>query len=103
MVAKLTTMQLAHSSLHKAFIFVFLAPHTSQQNGKAEHVIQSTNNIMRTLLFQASMPPAYWVESKRTDTHLFNLHPTKTLQNRAPHQLLFGTPPTYHYWKAEIP
>ena len=70
-------------------------PHTSQQNGKAERVIRSINNIMRTLLFQASMPPAYWAESLRTATYLFNLHPTKTLQNRTPHQALFGTPPSY--------
>lgn len=68
-------------------------PHTSQQNGKAERVIRSINNIVRTLLFQASMPPAYWVESLRTATHLFNLYPTKTLQNRTPYQALFGHPP----------
>lgn len=72
-------------------------PHTSQQNGKAERVLRSINNIIRTLLFQASMPPAYWAESLRTATHLFNLHPTKTLQNRTPHQVLFGTPPTYDH------
>jgi hypothetical protein len=35
---ELTTMQLAHSSLNKAFIFAFLAP-THPQNGKAERVI----------------------------------------------------------------
>lgn len=52
---------------------------------------------MRTLLFQASMPPAYWAESLRTGTHLFNLHPTKTLQNCTPHQALLGTPPTYDH------
>ena len=72
-------------------------PHTSQQNGKAECVIQSINNIIRTLLFQASMPPAYWAESLRTATHLFNFYPTKTLQNCTPHQALFGTPPTYDH------
>jgi histone deacetylase 1/2 len=72
-------------------------PHTSQQNGKAEQVIRSINNIMRTLLFQASMPPAYWAESLRTATQLFNIHPTKTIQNRTPHRALFGTPPTYDH------
>jgi hypothetical protein len=32
-------------------------PYTSQQNGKAERTIRTTNNVIRTLLFQASMPP----------------------------------------------
>jgi hypothetical protein len=34
-------------------------PHTSQQNGKAERVLRSVNNIMCTLLFQSSMPPSF--------------------------------------------
>jgi hypothetical protein len=32
-------------------------PYTSQQNGKAERIICTINNVTRTLLFQASMPP----------------------------------------------
>jgi histone deacetylase 1/2 len=72
-------------------------PHTSQQNGKDERAIRSINNIMRTLLFQASMLSAYWAESLRIVTHLFNLYPTKTLQNRTSHQPLFSTPPTYDH------
>jgi hypothetical protein len=32
-------------------------PYTSQQNGKAERMLRTLNNITRTLLFQASMPP----------------------------------------------
>jgi histone deacetylase 1/2 len=32
-------------------------PYTSQQNGKAERMIRTINNVTRTLLFQASMPP----------------------------------------------
>ena len=37
-------------------------PYTSPQNGKAECIIRSFNNVVRSLLFQASMPPAYWAE-----------------------------------------
>jgi len=33
-------------------------PYTSQQNGKAERMLRTTNNVTRTLLFQASMPPS---------------------------------------------
>jgi histone deacetylase 1/2 len=63
-------------------------PYTSPQNGKAERVIHSTNNIVRSLLFQASMPLVYWVESLHTATFLFNLQPTKTLQYRTLHEVL---------------
>lgn len=52
-------------------------PHTSPQNGKAERIIRTTNNILRSLLFQASMPPPYWVEALQTTTCLLNLHPAK--------------------------
>jgi histone deacetylase 1/2 len=33
-------------------------PYTSPQNGKAERIIRSINNVVRSLLFQASMPPS---------------------------------------------
>jgi hypothetical protein len=32
-------------------------PYTSPQNGKAERIIRTTNNVIRSLLFQASVPP----------------------------------------------
>jgi hypothetical protein len=34
-------------------------PYTSQQNGKAERMLRTINNVIRTFLFQASMPPPY--------------------------------------------
>lgn len=59
-------------------------PYTSQQNGKAEHILRTTNNIIRSLLFQAHLPPPYWVEALHTSTHLLNCHPTKTLDFSTP-------------------
>ena len=38
------------------------------------------------------MSPTYWVEALHTATFLFNLHPTKTLQNRTPYETLRGLP-----------
>jgi hypothetical protein len=38
-------------------------PHTSAQNGKAKRAIRSLNNVVRFLLFQAYLPPRYWVEA----------------------------------------
>ena len=70
-------------------------PYTSPQNGRAERIIRSTNNILRSLLFQASLPPSYWVEALHTATHLLNLLPTKTLSMATPHMALYGSPPSY--------
>lgn len=66
-------------------------PYTSVQHGKAERAIRSLNNVVRSLLFQASLPPTYWVEALNTTNILLNLLPTKMLRSSTPHQALFGT------------
>jgi hypothetical protein len=38
-------------------------PHTSQQNGKAEHLIRTTNDMLHILLVQANLPGPFWVET----------------------------------------
>ena len=70
-------------------------PYTSQQNGRAERTLRTVNNIMRSLLFQASLPPVYWADSLHTATYLLNRHPTKTLDGRTPFFALYGTQPSY--------
>jgi hypothetical protein len=70
-------------------------PYTSLQNGKTERIVRSINNVIRSLLFQASMPPSYWVETLSAATSLINVLPTKTLGFSTPHLALLGTPPTY--------
>ena len=37
----------------------FSCPHTSPQNGKAERLIRTTNDIVRTLLIQAKLTPPF--------------------------------------------
>jgi IS30 family transposase len=71
-------------------------PYTSQQNGMAERILRTTNNIIRTLLFQASMPPSYWVDALATATYLINRLPTKTLGLSTPYFALHATHPSYH-------
>jgi len=68
-------------------------PYTSPQNGKAERMIRTINNAARSILFQASLPPSYWVEALHT--HVLNILSTKTLQSVTPHFALFGTAPSY--------
>ena len=51
-------------------------PYTSPQNGKAERMIRTTNDVMRTLLIQVSLPPRFWAESLHTATYLLNRLPS---------------------------
>jgi hypothetical protein len=67
-----------------------LIPYTSQQNGKAESVIRTINDIVRPLLFQASLSPHFWVEALHHATHILNCPPPKLLA-RPPYTLLFIT------------
>jgi hypothetical protein len=71
-------------------------PYTSAQNGKAERVIRTTNNIVRSLLFHASAP-TFWVAALNMATHLLNILPTKTLSFSNPHFALFGMQPSYEH------
>jgi hypothetical protein len=75
-------------------------PYTSQQNGKAERMLRTLNNITRTLLFQASMPPPYWADALATATHLSNRLPTKTLNMSTPFFAPYGVLPYYHDLRA---
>jgi hypothetical protein len=74
-----------------------LCPYTSPQNGKAERIIRSINNVMCSLLFQASLPVAYWVESLHTTMFLLNRLPTKTICASCPYFSMFDTTPTYEH------
>jgi histone deacetylase 1/2 len=47
-------------------------PYTSAQNGKAERIIRTLNDCVRSLLVHAHMPFSYWVEALATATHLLN-------------------------------
>jgi hypothetical protein len=70
-------------------------PYTSPQNGKTEHMICTTNDVMRSLLFQAFFLARYLVESLHDVTYLLNLLPTKAISAPSPHFTLFSTTPSY--------
>jgi histone deacetylase 1/2 len=78
-------------------LFGMSCPYTSAQNGKAERIIRSTNNVIRSLLFHAHVPPSYWPTALSMATHLLNLLPTKTLSFSTPHFALFGVQPSYKH------
>jgi len=70
-------------------------PYTSQQNGKAERVLRTINDCLRTLLIHSGAPPAYWAEALNTATYLLNRRPCRATNTLTPHELLLGTPPHY--------
>ncbi|KAL8128532.1 hypothetical protein V2J09_017687 [Rumex salicifolius] len=76
-------------------VFRFSCPHTSQQNGKAERMIRTITNTVRTLLFHSHLPPCFWVAALHTAVYLLNITPTTTLALRTPHQALFHQIPNY--------
>nr|GEV36338.1 retrovirus-related Pol polyprotein from transposon TNT 1-94 [Tanacetum cinerariifolium] len=73
----------------------FSCPKTSQQNGKAERMIRTINNIIRNLLFQAHLPPTFWVEALYMATYQLNRLPSTTIHNEIPYSCLFNKPPDY--------
>jgi hypothetical protein len=72
-------------------------PYTSPQNGKAKCIIRSVNNVIRTLLIQASLPERYWAEGLHIATYLLNRLPTTRIQAACPHLALFGSAPSYEH------
>jgi hypothetical protein len=72
-------------------------PYMSPQNGKAEHIIRSVNNVICTLLIQAFLPGRYWAEGLHTAMYLLNHLPTTVIQAVCPHLALFGSTPSYEH------
>jgi transposase InsO family protein len=72
-------------------------PYTSAQNGRVERMIRTTTNMIRCLLFQASLPASYWAEALHTATHLLNCLPSKAVSHPTPYFALYDTAPTYDH------
>ncbi|GJT27970.1 ribonuclease H-like domain-containing protein, partial [Tanacetum coccineum] len=75
--------------------FRFSCPRTSQQNGKSKRMIRIINNLIRTLLFQAHLPPNYWTEALNMAVYLLNILPSRANNNEIPFTRLFGAQPDY--------
>nr|XP_020168460.1 uncharacterized protein LOC109753949 [Aegilops tauschii subsp. strangulata] len=50
--------------------FRLTCPYTSQQNGRAERILRTLNDCVRTLLFHSNMPPRFWPDALATATLL---------------------------------
>lgn len=75
--------------------FRFSCPYTSQQNGKAERMLRTLNNLVRTLLAQSHIPITYWVKALHTTAHLLNCLPSAAINNEVPFTRLFNQVPRY--------
>ncbi|KAJ9553553.1 hypothetical protein OSB04_017598 [Centaurea solstitialis] len=75
----------------------FSCLYTSQQNGKSERMLRIINNVVRTLLFQAHLPPTYWVEALHMASHLLNILPSTALHHDTPFHKLFDKQPSYSH------
>ncbi|KAK1699519.1 hypothetical protein QYE76_016216 [Lolium multiflorum] len=76
-------------------VFRLTCPYTSPQNGRAERMLRTLNDCVRTLLFHASMPPRFWPDALATATLLVNIRPCRVRWSYTPHHLLYGAPPAY--------
>jgi hypothetical protein len=63
---------------------------------KAERMLRTINNTIRTLLIHALMPPNYWVKALASATFLINWLPSTKTPTSTPFQLLHNKEPTYH-------
>jgi hypothetical protein len=66
-------------------------------------MIRTTNDVMRSLLFQASLSARYWAESLHAATYLLNLLPTKAISTLSPTSLFSAPlPPTPTYGSSGV-
>ncbi|KAJ9545538.1 hypothetical protein OSB04_025245 [Centaurea solstitialis] len=78
-------------------LFRFSCPQTSSQNGRSERMIRRLNDILRSLLIHAHLPPSFWVEAPHTATYLHNILPSKRLNYFTPTFALYLRHPTYDH------
>jgi hypothetical protein len=72
-------------------------PYSSSQNSKIEHIFRTINNMLCSLLFQASISTRYWVEGLHTAAYLLNRLPTKAISTTSPYFALHGVTSAYEH------
>lgn len=77
--------------------FRFSCPYTSPKNGKAERKIRTINNIVCTLIANASIPPSFWNHALQMETYLHNILPTKFFSLYSPTKILYQKDQSYSH------
>jgi hypothetical protein len=60
-------------------------------------MIRTTTNMIRRLLFQASLPASYCAEALHIATHLLNRLPSTAVSHPTPHFTMYDTTPSYDH------
>ena len=68
---------------------------TSQQNGRAKHILRHILDVIRATTIAASTPSQFWGEASLTAVYTINRCPSPIVQNQTPYDLLFGSSPSY--------
>ena len=84
---------LAQYFLSKGITHVFSAPHTPQQNGKAERVNQTLNDTVRAMLIEVNLPKMFWAHAMVYAVQIRNAA-YKYRLGMSPHQAFCGYVPT---------
>jgi len=74
-------------------------PYTPQQNGRVERKHKHVVETRLAMLFNAQVPPIYWVEAFYSVVYRINRLPTKVLDNKSPFETTFAYSPTYENFK----
>ena len=69
------------------------APHTPQQNGRAEHCIRTLTEKSETMRLDACITPSWWEFSFEHACHVYNRTPNHRLRWRTPYEILNGKKP----------
>lgn len=64
--------------------FRLSCPYTSQQNGKAERILRTLNDSVRTLLFHCGAPSSFCAEALATATYLLHRRPCSATGHNTP-------------------
>jgi hypothetical protein len=72
-------------------------PYTSPQNSNIECILHTINNMIHSLLFQASIAACYWVEGLHTTTYLLNRLLSKAISVTSIYVTLHGVSSSDEY------
>jgi hypothetical protein len=68
-------------------------PKTPQQNGVAERMNRTLEEVIRSMLSESKLPKRFWAEALATATYLRNRSPTKAVEDMTPFEAWNGVKP----------
>ena len=74
-------------------------PYTPQQNGVAERMNRTLNDMARCMVIQAGLPQTFWAEAIATAAYIRNRCPTKPLDKMTPYEAWYGSKPNVSHFR----